>query len=103
MFEPEDIWLCDGRAVPHQVIYGRRVVSSFYRLDNAALPAWHPSLSQKLAAWSRGAPAPAAAGLEGLTPPFPPEGPPTSGPSGGLKTNWEANTVGTIGPKLVRF
>jgi hypothetical protein len=35
LFEPFDVWLVDGRTVPHQVIYGRRVVSSFFLADHA--------------------------------------------------------------------
>lgn len=30
LFEPGDVWLVDGRRVSHQVMYGRRVVSTLY-------------------------------------------------------------------------
>lgn len=30
LFEPGDVWLSDGRLVSHQVIYGRRVVSTLF-------------------------------------------------------------------------
>jgi len=48
LFEPGDLWITDGRTVPHQVIYGRRVISTFYRLAIDHLPDWHPSLSNRV-------------------------------------------------------
>ena len=106
LFEPDDIWLCDGRAVPHQVIYGRRVVSSFYRLDNAGLPAWHPPIAARLAAWRQEeADSRPDLGVPGFSFPFPPEGPPVGyGPvRRDLKLNWREHSAASSGPGLVRL
>jgi len=32
-FDQGDVWLCDSRVVPHQVIFGRRAVSAKFRAD----------------------------------------------------------------------
>ena len=106
LFEPGDLWLCDGRRTPHQVIYGRRVVSSFYRLDNAALPSWTPALADQLAGWAAAPPEPAAAlGLEGFRAPFPAGGPPAgAGPElKALRADWRAAQQASIQPRLVRL
>jgi hypothetical protein len=110
LFEPGDIWICDGRTVPHQVIYGRRVASSFYRLDSDALPAWHPSLASKVrqvhAARSAGAPATASArDMRGYAYPFKSGGPkpPPGVTHPDLKENWDRLYEDSIQPKLVRL
>jgi hypothetical protein len=105
LFEPGDVWLCDGRALPHQVIYGRRVVSSFYRLDNANLPDWHASLGQKLAAWRAAPPAAADPDVTGFRLPFPPGGPPAgvAEPQRDLKRNWQDAAAEALGPRLIRL
>jgi hypothetical protein len=110
LFEPGDIWICDGRTLPHQVIYGRRVASSFYRLDNAALPPWHPSLAslvrQVHQARAAGAPLPAPArNMRGYAYPFKGGGPkPPPGVSHpDLKANWDKLYEESLQPKLVRL
>ena len=108
LFEPGDVWICDGRTVPHQVIYGRRVASSFYRLDSAALPAWHPSLASKVDAVHearRAGAHPAAEDLTGYAYPFGPGGPkPPPGVSHpDLKNDWDKLYEESIQPKLVRL
>ncbi len=110
LFEPDDIWLCDGRTVPHQVIYGRRVASTFYSLDSAALPAWHPSLASKVEAVHaarRAGPVPAAADndIRGFSFPFGDKGP---APPAGVrashpKADWDKLYEDSIQPKLVRL
>ena len=109
LFEPGDVWICDGRTVPHQVIYGRRVASSFYRLDSSALPPWHPSLKSKVdalhATHAAGAPAARPETLKGYAYPFAPGGPQ---PSPGmrhpdLKKDWDKLYEESLQPKLVRL
>ena len=108
LFEPGDVWICDGRTVPHQVIYGRRVASSFYRLDSGALPAWHPSLASKVAAVHAAEAAGACGageGLKGYAYPFGPGGP--KAPPGvvhpDLKNDWDKLYQDSIQQKLVRL
>jgi hypothetical protein len=48
LFEPGDVWLCDGRVLSHQVLYGRRTVSTFYRLTLDGLPEWHRPLAERI-------------------------------------------------------
>ncbi len=110
LFEPGDVWICDGRTVPHQVIYGRRVASSFYRLDSSALPSWHPSLSSKLGSFhqSRAAGEPAAAAsanMKGYAYPFAPGGPkpPAGVTHRDLKADWDKLYEDSIQAKLVRL
>ncbi len=110
LFEPGDVWICDGRTVPHQVIYGRRVASSFYRLDSAALPAWHPSLASKVRqvheAYAAGtAPAAPSRNMRGYAYPFIGAGPkPPPGVSHpDLKANWDRLYEESLQPKLVRL
>ena len=109
LFEPGDVWICDGRTAPHQVIYGRRVASSFYRLDSGALPAWHPSLKSKVdavhAARAGGGPAGSAEGLKGYVYPFGMGGPkPPPGVSHpDIKNDWDRLYQESIQPKLVRL
>jgi hypothetical protein len=108
LFEPGDVWICDGRTVPHQVIYGRRVASSFYKLDSAALPAWHPSLASKVAAVHAAQAAgghAAAAALRGYAYPFAPGGPtpPPGVTHPDLKNDWDKLYQESIQPKLVRL
>ncbi len=107
LFEPGDVWICDGRTVPHQVIYGRRVASSFYRLDKQALPAWHPSLASKVAAFHdalkgvrNNAPP-----LAGYSFPFGPGGPkpPPGVRHPDLKNDWDKLYEESIQPRLVRL
>jgi hypothetical protein len=107
LFEPGDVWICDGRTVPHQVIYGRRVASSFYRLDKRRLPAWHPSLFSKVQGML-GELDGAAAGpspLKGYDYPFDLAGP--KPPKGvrrpDLKAEWDKLYEESIQPKLVRL
>jgi len=38
LFEPGDVWLSDGRLVAHQVLYGRRVVSTLFVAPSDAVP-----------------------------------------------------------------
>jgi hypothetical protein len=110
LFEPGDIWICDGRTLPHQVIYGRRVASSFYRLDSAALPAWHPSLASLVRkaheARAAGPPFPAPArNMRGYAYPFKGGGPkPPPGVSHpDLKANWDRLYQESLQPRLVRL
>ena len=109
LFEPGDVWICDGRTVPHQVIYGRRVASSFYRLDSAALPPWHPTLGSKVeavhAAQADGATRSVPEALRGYDYPFKSGGPkPPPGVSHpDLKTDWDRFYAESIQPKLVRL
>lgn len=110
LFEPGDVWICDGRTVPHQVIYGRRVISSFYRLDPAALPAWHPSLASKIgkvhADRAAGAPAtPSKRNMKGYVFPFKGAGPkpPPGVTHPDLKAEWEKLYRESLEPKLVRL
>ena len=110
LFEPGDIWICDGRTVPHQVIYGRRVASSFYRLDKAALPPWHPSLADKVATVhgarrSGAAPTGGLDAIRGYAWPFAEGGPkaPPGVPRRDLKADWDKLYEESIQPKLVRF
>jgi hypothetical protein len=110
LFEPGDVWICDGRTVPHQVIYGRKVISSFYRLDPAALPAWHPSLAAKLAhahaeREAGRAPSPRARNIRGYAFPFSGAGPkPPPGVSHpDLKAEWDKLYRESLQPRLVRL
>jgi hypothetical protein len=109
MFEPGDFWLSDGRTVPHQVLYGRRTVSTFYRLDQGRLPAWHPSLAQRVRAWhdeprSTNDLADSAAPA-GFPEPFGPEGPPLppTPRKVSLKDDWERLALESVQPTLVRL
>ncbi len=109
LFEPGDVWICDGRTVPHQVIYGRRVASSFYRLDSSRLPDWHPSLKSKVdavhAAQAAGTPGPDPEALRGYDYPFGPGGP--AAPPGArrldLKNDWDTLYSESMQTKLVRL
>jgi hypothetical protein len=111
LFEPDEIWLSDGRTVPHQVIYGRRVVSTFIRLDMERLPAWHQSLAVRMAQLHRTLQArPAGArlpdqALKGFSIPFGKGGPPR--PAGvrklDLKTEWEELFRESVQQRLVRM
>ena len=108
LFEPGDVWICDGRTVPHQVIYGRRVASSFYRLDKLALPAWHQSLSSQLDALHRSPPShgsTSAPPLKGYSHPFGPGGPkpPPGVQHPDLKNDWDKLYEDSIQSKLVRL
>ena len=108
LFEPGDIWICDGRTVPHQVIYGRRVASSFYRLDTAALPAWHPNLADKVRqthqAYAAGE-IPPARRMRGYAYPFKPGGPKRPGgiKHPDLKGEWDMLYRESLEPRLVRL
>jgi hypothetical protein len=110
LFEPGDVWICDGRTVPHQVVYGRRVVSSFYRLDSARLPAWHPSLARTVKrvhdARAAGLPAPAPAhSMRGYAYPFAFGGPkpPPGTRRFDLKSEWDKLYQENRQPRLVRL
>jgi hypothetical protein len=108
MFEPGDFWLTDGRTVPHQVIYGRRTVSTFYRLDQACLPAWHPPLSQRIRGLHgelANEKAPHESNAPGYPEPFGPNGPPPlpHSPKVGLKADWERLALEGVQPALVRL
>ena len=48
LFEPGDVWLTDGRLVSHQVIYGRRVVSSLFAAKLSAVPDPRKTFAQKV-------------------------------------------------------
>jgi hypothetical protein len=110
MFEPDDIWICDGRTVPHQVIYGRRVASSFYRLDGEALPSWHTGLAAKVrrvheTRAAGAAPTGSAHDMRGYAYPFKKGGPkpPPGASHPDLKQNWDTIYAESIQPKLVRL
>ena len=109
LFEPGDVWICDGRTVPHQVIYGRRVASSFYRLDSTTLPVWHPSLKSKVdavhAAHAAGARAVGGEALKGYDYPFAPGGPkpPPGVRHPDLKKDWDKLYEESLQPRLVRL
>ena len=49
LFEPGDVWLTDGRLVSHQVIYGRRVVSTLFAAELAQVPDRKKTFAQKMA------------------------------------------------------
>jgi hypothetical protein len=49
LFEPGDVWLSDGRLVSHQVIYGRRVVSTLFAADVNNVPDPNRTFAQKVA------------------------------------------------------
>jgi len=49
MFEPGDVWLSDGRLVAHQVVYGRRVVSTLFVAPADAVPDPTNTFAQKVA------------------------------------------------------
>jgi hypothetical protein len=110
LFEPFDVWLVDGRTVPHQVIYGRRVVSSFFLADNADLPKHHQTLGSKMAAL-HGETA-AAVGddqtsgqLIAFPEPFPKGGAPTPNQDANLrlKEDWEKMYVESMSQRVVRL
>jgi hypothetical protein len=108
LFEPGDVWICDGRAIPHQVIYGRRVASSFYRLDKGALPAWHPPLADRVAevhrAMAAGDGSPGSADLKGYAYPFENGGPKASQARPvDIKAEWESLYTDSLQSKLVRL
>ncbi|HEX2875376.1 MAG TPA: hypothetical protein VHP33_29195, partial [Polyangiaceae bacterium] len=109
MFEPGDFWLSDGRTVPHQVVYGRRTVSTFYRLDQSRLPPWHPSLVERVRAL-HGALRAAddlgeSASLAGVPEPYGPAGPPLPPTTRkvSLKADWERHALESVQPTLVRL
>ncbi len=110
LFEPDDIWIVDGRTVPHQVIFGRRVASTFYRLDPSGLPAWHKPLGKQIAqlhadhAAGR-KPAPVSWDMRGYTFPFEGDGPkpPRGTAHGNLKEDWGTIYDESIQQKLVRL
>ncbi len=111
LFEPDDIWVVDGRTVPHQVIYGRRVISSFYRLEQSGLPAWHKPLGQTIKALhashaaGHGATPDPRDDMRGYAYPFGPDGPPPprGTPHGNLKEDWEKIYAESIQQRLVRL
>jgi hypothetical protein len=49
LFEPGDVWLSDGRLVSHQVIYGRRVVSTLFVAELNGVPDRTKTFAQKVA------------------------------------------------------
>jgi hypothetical protein len=49
LFEPGDVWLTDGRLVSHQVIYGRRVISSFFKAALDGVPDRNKTFAQRVA------------------------------------------------------
>jgi hypothetical protein len=49
LFEPGDVWLSDGRLVSHQVIYGRRVVSTLFIANLDGVPEPKNTFAQKVA------------------------------------------------------
>jgi hypothetical protein len=49
LFEPGDVWLTDGRQVTHQVLYGRRVVSSLFIAPSDTVPNPKWTFKQKVA------------------------------------------------------
>jgi hypothetical protein len=49
LFEPGDVWVSDGRLVSHQVIYGRRVVSTLFVADVNNVPDPNKTFAQKAA------------------------------------------------------
>jgi hypothetical protein len=108
LFEPNDLWLVDGRTVPHQVFYGRRVAATFYRLDKAALPGWHPSLSERLRQIHAqgGVKDREPLDMQGFRYPFEGEGPPpppnVRRPTD-LKTEWEGLYNDSVQEQLVRL
>jgi hypothetical protein len=110
LFEPNDVWIVDGRTVPHQVLYGRRVASTFYRLDQNGLPSWHPSLkslvSDAHAAWADGRSGVSAPyDMQGYHFPFSAGGPPSKAGARAydLKREWETMYKESIQEGLVRL
>ena len=110
LFEPEDIWIADGRTVPHQVIFGRRVASAFYQLDDKALPPWHPSLGKSVAAMhaarAGGLPAaPPVHDMRGYVYPFGGKGAPAgvTAPRGSLADHWAESYEASRRQTLVRL
>jgi hypothetical protein len=53
LFEPGDVWLSDGRAVSHQVVYGRRVVSSLFIAGRDGVPDVTKTFAHRLAVLHR--------------------------------------------------
>jgi hypothetical protein len=49
LFEPGDVWLTDGRLVSHQVIYGRKVVSTLFIANLDGVPEPKKTFAQKVA------------------------------------------------------
>lgn len=49
LFEPGDVWLTDGRLVSHQVIYGRKVVSTLFIANLDGVPDAKKTFAQKVA------------------------------------------------------
>lgn len=102
MLEPGEVWFSDGRTVPHQVIYGRRVIMARSVVDRAELPPGFSSFADKVAALH------AAGGIAvrpaHLPPPFPPGGAPR--PEGAmpvdLKADWERLYSESVGEGLHR-
>src|SRR5262245_37881957 len=57
LFEPLDVWLCDGRRVPHQVAFSRRVVSARFSTVENGWPQHYCSFGEQLRALFAAAPA----------------------------------------------
>ena len=110
LFESGDVWIVDGRTVPHQVLYGRRVAGTFYRLDQAGLPPWHTPL-QRIVDNIHAAHAEQRAGpgpdwdMRGYVFPFPEGGPPLipGREAGNLKTEWSRIYDESMRTTLVRL
>lgn len=111
LFEPGDVWIVDGRTVPHQVIYGRRVAGTFYRLDQAGLPSWHEPLAKTVAgihaahAEGRAPRRDARYDMRGYVYPFAGEGPtpPPGREKVSLKTEWSSIYDESMRKTLVRL
>jgi hypothetical protein len=115
LFEPMDVWLVDGRRVPHQVAFGRRVVSTFFLAEQNGLPPHHRSFGEQvrdLHAQMQRAPDPdkyTGARQDGSIVPYPPAFPAGGAPSvvpeanTNLKDNWDEIYSRSVQQKIVRL
>src|SRR5262249_10733999 len=114
LFEPMDVWLVDGRRVPHQVVFGRRVVSTYFGADHNGWPANHCSFGQQVRKLhdemhQRPATAIRSARETGPIVMFPPAFQPGGAPSvvpaasTNLKENWDKLYSDSVQKRIVRL